>query len=181
MNPALPVHARGLSLFIALFALGRVASLPRSDGSEKQKIGPPSSLIASGIGRFSPSRPAPDWLPPHRQPNHHRHEGGGFGRLFCAPAFSISARGAAQADGFPRVEVPPAPSPVVQERRERRRNRRGFALRARPHATGTMHDTPFEHFAAAHGDTREVRDPHLLFHAKKLPIRAIVQRPIPSG
>jgi hypothetical protein len=27
-----------------------------------------------------------------------------------------------------------------------------FALRARPHATGTMHDTPFEHFAAAHGD-----------------------------
>jgi hypothetical protein len=34
-----------------------------------------------------------------------------------------------------------------------------FALRARPHATGTMHDTPFEHFAAAHGDMREVRDP----------------------
>ena len=27
-----------------------------------------------------------------------------------------------------------------------------FALRARPHATGTMHDTPFEHFAVAHGD-----------------------------
>ena len=51
-----------------------------------------------------------------------------------------------------------------------------FALRARPHATGTMHDTPFEHFAVAHGDMREVRDPRLLFHAKKLPIRAIVQR-----
>ena len=51
-----------------------------------------------------------------------------------------------------------------------------FALRARPHATGTMHDTPSEHFAVAHGDMREVRDPRLLFHAKKLPIRAIVQR-----
>jgi hypothetical protein len=49
-----------------------------------------------------------------------------------------------------------------------------FALRARPHATGTMHDTPFEHFAVAHGDMREVRDPRLLFHAKKLLIRAMV-------
>jgi hypothetical protein len=44
------------------------------------------------------------------------------------------------------------PPPVVQERRERaaKARRNGvFALRARPHATGTMHDTPFEHFAVA--------------------------------
>jgi hypothetical protein len=36
-----------------------------------------------------------------------------------------------------------------------------------------MRDTPFEHFAAAHGDMEEVRDPRLLFNAKNLPIPAI--------
>src|SRR5580700_6490933 len=55
------------------------------------------------------------------------------------------------------------PPPVVQERRERaakaRRNGGVFALRARPHATGTMHDTPFEHFAAAHAEIRDGTPP----------------------
>ena len=76
--------------------------------------------------------------------------------------------------------VPPAPLRWFKKEGNGRLRRVGtegvFALRARPHATGAMHDTPFEHFAVAHGDMREVRDPRLLFHAKKLTIRAIVQR-----
>jgi hypothetical protein len=72
------------------------------------------------------------------------------------------------------------PPPVVQERRERaakaRRNTRGFCAPSAPSRRGIMRDTPFEHFAAAHSDMEEVRDPRLLFHAKNLTIRAIVQR-----
>jgi hypothetical protein len=38
---------------------------------------------------------------------------------------------------------------------------------------------PFELFAVAHGDMMEVRDPRLLFHAKKLTICAIHGRRAP--
>jgi hypothetical protein len=39
-----------------------------------------------------------------------------------------------------------------------------------------MHDTPFEHFEAAHAEIRIARDPRLLFRARTLIMCAIVQR-----
>jgi hypothetical protein len=71
------------------------------------------------------------------------------------------------------------PPPAVQERRERAAKARrscGDTLRAPSRHGINARKYPFRAFAAAHAGVRETTRPRVLFQAKSLPIRAIVQR-----